>query len=50
MPVAKLTKLSEEEEKQKAMMMIYVRVPVDRDEFKGKFGLFPEEAFPEQTL
>ena len=49
-PIAKLTKLSTEEEMQKAMMLIYVRVPVDRDEFKTKFGLFPEEAFPEQIL
>ncbi len=47
-PIAKLSKLSEEEEKRKAMMLIYVRVPVDRDEFKSRFGMFPEEAFPEQ--
>lgn len=48
LPIAKLTKLSLEEEMQKAMMLIYVRVPVDRDQFRAKFGLFPEEAFPEQ--
>jgi len=47
-PIAKLTKLSKEEEKRKAMMLIYVRVPVDRDEFKAQFGMFPEEAFPKQ--
>ncbi len=47
-PIAKLTKLSKEEEKRKAMMLIYVRVPVDRDEFKVQFGMFPEEAFPKQ--
>ena len=47
-PIAKLTKLSAEEEKRKAMMLIYVRVPVDRDEFKAQFGMFPEEAFPTQ--
>ncbi len=47
-PIAKLTKLSAEEEKRKAMMLIYVRVPVDREEFKAQFGVFPEEAFPEQ--
>jgi oxygen-independent coproporphyrinogen-3 oxidase len=47
-PVAKLAKLSAEEEKRKAMMLIYVRVPVDRNEFKAQFGVFPEEAFPEQ--
>jgi coproporphyrinogen III oxidase-like Fe-S oxidoreductase len=47
-PIAKLAKLSAEEEKRKAMMLIYVRVPVDRDEFKSQFGMFPEKAFPEQ--
>jgi coproporphyrinogen III oxidase-like Fe-S oxidoreductase len=30
----------------KAMMMMYVRVPVNRQDFKAKFGQFPEEAFP----
>ncbi len=29
-------------------MLIYVREHVDRDEFKAEFGVFPEEAFPEQ--
>jgi len=40
-PIAKLSKLSAEEEKRKAMMLIYVRVPVDRDEFKLQFGNVP---------
>jgi oxygen-independent coproporphyrinogen-3 oxidase len=47
-PIAKLTKLSEEEEKRKAMMLIYIRVPVDREKFRSQFGVFPEEAFPEE--
>ena len=46
LPIAKLAKLSQEDEMQKAMMLIYVRVPVDREEFKAQFGKFPEEAFP----
>ena len=45
-PVEKLAKLSKEEEMRKAMMLIYVRVPVDRGEFRAQFGKFPEEAFP----
>lgn len=47
-PIAKLAKLSTEEEKRKAMMLIYVRESVDRNEFKAQFSVFPEEAFPEQ--
>ena len=31
----------------KAMMLIYVRVRVDRKDFRDEFGKFPEEAFPE---
>jgi coproporphyrinogen III oxidase-like Fe-S oxidoreductase len=46
-PIARLTKLSEEDEMRKAMMLIYIRVPVDREKFKTRFGKFPEEAFPD---
>lgn len=46
-PISKLTKLTREDEMRTAMMLIYVRVPVDREEFKAQFGKFPEEAFPE---
>lgn len=28
------------------MMLIYVRVPVSREELKAQFSKFPEEAFP----
>ncbi len=45
-PVARLTQISEEEEMRKAMMLIYIRVPVDREKFRVKFGRFPEEVFP----
>lgn len=47
LPISKLAKLSLEDEMRTAMMMIYVRVPVDREEFNSKFGKFPEEAFPD---
>ena len=46
LPVSKLAELSLEDEMRTAMMLIYVRVPVDRGEFKSQFGKFPEEAFP----
>ncbi len=47
LPIARLAKLSKEDEMRTAMMLIYVRVPVDREEFKAQFGKFPEEAFPD---
>jgi len=45
-PLAKLSVLSQEDEMRKAMMLIYIRVPLDRKKFKAQFGKFPEEAFP----
>lgn len=47
LPIAKLAKLSTEDEMRTAMMLIYVRVPVNREEFKAQFGKFPEDAFPD---
>jgi oxygen-independent coproporphyrinogen-3 oxidase len=46
-PIARLTNLSKEEEMRKAMMLIYIRVPVNRGQFKRDYGKFPEEIFPE---
>ena len=45
-PIARLNKISKEEEMRKAMMLIYIRVPVDRENFRASYGKFPEEAFP----
>jgi coproporphyrinogen III oxidase-like Fe-S oxidoreductase len=47
LPIARLSRLSREEEKRKAMMCIYSRSPVNREKFKAQFGKFPEEEFPE---
>lgn len=47
LPIARLTTLSQDAEMRKAMMLIYIRVPVDREKFKAQFGKFPEEAFPD---
>jgi len=46
LPLARLAELSKLDEMKKAMMLVYIRVPVEREEFKNKFGKFPEEAFP----
>lgn len=48
LPIAKLTNLSKDEEMRKAMMLIYIRVPVNREWFKNEYGRFPEEIFPEK--
>ena len=45
-PIARLNKITKEEEMRKAMMLIYIRVPVDRENFRASYGKFPEEAFP----
>jgi coproporphyrinogen III oxidase-like Fe-S oxidoreductase len=47
LPIGRLATLSQEDEMRKAMMLIYIRVPVDREAFKARFGKFPEEAFPD---
>jgi oxygen-independent coproporphyrinogen-3 oxidase len=47
LPVARLARLSREEEMKKAMLSLYIRVPLDREKFRAQFGKFPEEAFPE---
>jgi oxygen-independent coproporphyrinogen-3 oxidase len=46
LPIARLARLSEEDEMKKAMMLVYIRVPVERENFRKQFGQFPEEAFP----
>jgi len=46
-PLASLATLSKVDKMRKAMMLIYVRVRVDRKDFRDEFGKFPEEAFPE---
>ncbi len=46
-PLASFATLSNEDKMRKAMMLIYVRVRVDRKDFRDEFGKFPEEAFPD---
>jgi coproporphyrinogen III oxidase-like Fe-S oxidoreductase len=47
-PIARLNKISKDDEMRKAMMLIYIRNPVDRDSFRASFGRFPEEVFPNE--
>jgi coproporphyrinogen III oxidase-like Fe-S oxidoreductase len=47
-PIARLYRVSEEDEMRKAMMLIYIRVPVEREKFRAEFGRFPEDVFPEE--
>jgi len=46
-PLSKIKILTREDEMKNAMMLLYVRVPVERRKFKEKFGVYPEEAFPD---
>ncbi len=46
-PINRVAKLSVEDEMKKAMMLIYIRVPVDRHVFYSRFGKLPEDVFPE---
>jgi coproporphyrinogen III oxidase-like Fe-S oxidoreductase len=44
-PISKLSMSSIEEEMAKMMMRLYIRLPVNKQEFKNRFGKLPEEAF-----
>jgi oxygen-independent coproporphyrinogen-3 oxidase len=46
-PISRLTSLSKEEEMRKAIMLIYIRIPINRELFRKEYGRFPEEMFPE---
>lgn len=45
LPIDKLSRSSEEEEMRKMMMRLYMRLPVNKEEFKRSFGRLPEEVF-----
>ncbi len=44
-PISKLSMLSRDDEMGKMMMRLYIRLPVNKQEFKARFGKLPEEAF-----
>jgi len=45
-PIGKLFVSSEEDEMRKMMMRLYIRLPVNKNEFMKRFGKPPEKAFP----
>ncbi len=44
-PISKLSMTSIDDEMGKMMMRLYIRLPVNKQEFKRRFGKLPEEAF-----
>jgi coproporphyrinogen III oxidase-like Fe-S oxidoreductase len=47
-PIAKLQESTEKDLMRKVMTKLYLRLPVDKMEFKGRFGKLPEDVYPEQ--
>jgi oxygen-independent coproporphyrinogen-3 oxidase len=47
-PIDKLSKSTDEDMMRKVMTRLYLRLSVDKQEFKQRFGKLPEEVFPDQ--
>ncbi len=47
-PINKLAKSTDEDMMRKVMTRLYLRLSVNKQEFKQRFGKLPEEAFPDQ--
>jgi len=47
-PISKLSESTPEDMMRRTMTRLYLRLPVDKNEFKRRFGKIPEEAFPQQ--
>ncbi len=45
-PIAKISVSSEDDEMKKMMMRLYIRLAVDKHEFRTRFRKLPEEVFP----
>jgi oxygen-independent coproporphyrinogen-3 oxidase len=45
-PIAKLSESTEQEMMQRVMSKLYLRLPVNKAEFKEKFGKLPEDIYP----
>jgi oxygen-independent coproporphyrinogen-3 oxidase len=48
LPISRLSESSDEDMMRRTMTRLYLRLPVDKAEFKQKFGKIPEDAFPLQ--
>jgi oxygen-independent coproporphyrinogen-3 oxidase len=44
-PISNLYLTSKNDEMGKMMMRLYIRLPVNKEEFRNRFGILPEEAF-----
>jgi oxygen-independent coproporphyrinogen-3 oxidase len=48
LPIKRLSKSTDEDMMRRTMTRLYLRLPVDKNEFKQKFGKIPEDVFPQQ--
>jgi coproporphyrinogen III oxidase-like Fe-S oxidoreductase len=48
LPISRLSESTTEDMMRRTMTRLYLRLPVDKIEFKQKFGKIPEEVFPQQ--
>jgi coproporphyrinogen III oxidase-like Fe-S oxidoreductase len=48
LPISRLSKSTTEDMMRRTMTRLYLRLPVDKIEFKQKFGKLPEDVFPQQ--
>jgi len=48
LPIKRLSKSSDEDMMRRTMTRLYLRLPIDKIEFKQKFGKLPEEVFAQQ--
>ncbi|MCW4031512.1 MAG: hypothetical protein NWE80_04015, partial [Candidatus Bathyarchaeota archaeon] len=48
LPINKLSESSDEDMMRRTMTRLYLRLPVDKIEFKQKFGKLPEQVFKQQ--
>ncbi len=48
LPISRLSKSTDEDMMRRTMTRLYLRLPVNKIEFKQKFGKVPEEVFPQQ--
>ncbi|MCW4008141.1 MAG: coproporphyrinogen III oxidase family protein [Candidatus Bathyarchaeota archaeon] len=48
LPINRLSESTDEDMMRRTMTRLYLRLPVDKIDFKRRFGKFPEEVFPQQ--
>jgi len=48
LPISRLSESTPEDMMRRVMTRLYLRLPVNKQEFKQKFGKLPEDAFPQQ--